>query len=76
MEIQINETINNKKKRGRPPKYSTEEERKRAIQKSKNKHITNKEWICNCCGGHNYTMACKWRHLRTKKHLKNSQSIN
>ena len=53
---------------GRPIKYFTEEDRKKAIQQSKNKYILNKEWRCTDCGNHNYTMAGKWRHLNTKKH--------
>ena len=60
----------------RPMKYFTEEERKQAIQQSKNKHILNKEWLCPECGDHNYTMAGKWRHLKTKKHVRNAQTIN
>ena len=60
----------------RPIKYFTEEERKQAIQQSKNKHISNKEWLCPECGDHNYTMAGKWRHHKTKKHMKNTQAIN
>ena len=61
---------------GRQKKYFTEEERKQAIQQSKNKHILNKEWSCLECGDHNYRMAGKWRHLKTKKHVRNGQTIN
>ena len=57
---------------GRPKKYFTEEERKQAIQKSKNKHLRNKEWICFVCGNHDYKLAGKWRHLKTNKQ-KNAQ---
>ena len=52
----------------RPRKYFTEEERKRAIQQSKNKHILNKEWRCSVCDNHDYKMAGKWRHLNSIKH--------
>ena len=44
---------------GRPTKYSTEEERKKAIQESRKKYISNKEWRCPQCGDFNYTMARK-----------------
>ena len=57
---------------GRPRKYFTEEDRKKAIQQSKNKHILNKEWRCEDCNNHNYTMAGKWRDLNTKKHKINA----
>ena len=53
---------------GRPIKYFTEEDRKKAIQQSKNKHILNKEWRCPVCDNHDYKMVGKWRHLNTKKH--------
>lgn len=55
---------------GRPIKYFTEEDRKKAIQQSKNKHILNKEWRCPVCDNHDYKMVGKWRHLNTKKHKK------
>ena len=35
--------------------------------------MLNKEWICPDCGDHNYMMAGKWNHLKTKKHMKNAQ---
>ena len=55
---------------GRPIKYFTEEDRKKAIQQSKNKHILNKEWRRPVCDNHDYKMVGKWRHLNTKKHKK------
>ena len=55
---------------GRPIKYFTEEDRKKAIQQSKNKHILNKEWRCPVYDNHDYKMVGKWRHLNTKKHKK------
>lgn len=60
---------------GRPIKYFTEEDRKKAIQQSKNKHILNKEWRCPVCDNHDYKMVGKWRHLNTKKHKKNMEGI-
>ena len=60
---------------GRPIKYLTEEERKRAIQQSKNKHILNKEWRCSACDNHDYKMAGKWKHLNSQKHKKNIEAI-
>ena len=56
-----------------PIKHFTEEDRKKAIKESKTKYMTNKEWICPDCGNHNYTMAGKWSHLNTKKHIRNSK---
>ena len=57
-----------KKPRGRPIKYFTEEERKDAIRQSKTRHMLNKEWICIVCDNHNYTLSGKCKHLYTKKH--------
>ena len=57
-----------KKPRGRPIKYFTEEERKDAIRQSKTQYMLNKEWICIVCDSHNYTLSGKCKHLHTKKH--------
>ena len=57
-----------KKPRGRPIKYFTEEERKDAIRQSKKRYMSNKEWICIVCDCHNYTLSGKCKHLRAKKH--------
>ena len=57
---------------GRPRKYFTEEERKQA----KTKCMLNKEWRCPVCHNHNYTLAGKWAHLKTKKHIENEQAVN
>ena len=57
-----------KKPRGRPIKYFTEEERKDAIRQSKTRYMLNKEWICIVCDCHNYTLSGKYKHLHTKKH--------
>ena len=68
---------NVKRGRGRPNgihtpiKYFTEEERKQAITQSKTKYMVNKEWCCDVCAGHNYTLAGKTKHLKTKKHKDN-----
>ena len=52
-------------------KYFTEEEKINAIRQSKNKYMVNKEWLCPECGNRNYTLAGKWTHLKSKKHIKN-----
>ena len=65
------ENQNVKKSCGRPAIYQTEEERKQAITRSKNKYMLNKEWLCPLCDNHNYTLAGKSTHLKTKKHKKN-----
>ena len=56
---------------GRPRKYSTEEERIKAYHQSKNKYMVNKQWLCPDCGNRNYSLAGKWTHLKSKKHIKN-----
>ena len=39
--------------------------------------MLNKEWYCDICNtGRNYTLAGKWCHLNTKKHIKNVHEIN
>ena len=66
---------NVKRGRGRPPKYSTEEERKDAMRKNKTAYMLEKEWYCNICNtGINYTLAGKHCHMKTKKHIKNNTS--
>ena len=59
-----------------PIKHFSEEDKKQAIKQSKTKYMLNKEWRCPTCNNHNYTLAGKWHHLKTKKHNKNTQSIN
>ena len=54
-----------------PIKHFTEEDRKKAITQSKTKYMLNKEWICPVCNNHNYTLAGKSLHIRTKKHKAN-----
>ena len=58
-------------KRGRKQKYNNDKDRKDAIKESKTKYMLNKEWICEACGGHNYTLAGKHIHMKTKKHIYN-----
>ena len=58
-----------------PIKYFTEEEKKNAIKNSKTKYMTNKEWYCDICGSHNYTLAGKWNHLKTNKHKMNCNKM-
>ena len=53
---------------GRPRKYFNEEERKQANRPTKAKCMLNKEWRCPACHNHNYTLAGKWTHLKTKRH--------
>ena len=57
---------------GRPKKYFSEEERKQANKPIKTKYMLNKEWLCPKCGNRNYTLAEKWSHLKTKKHMRNA----
>ena len=57
---------------GRPKKYFTEEDRIKAYHQSKNKYVVNKEWLCPDCGNRNYSLAGKWTHLQTKKHIRNA----
>ena len=57
---------------GRPIKYTNEEDRNNALTQSKTKYMLNKEWRCQACDDHNYTMAGKWSHMNTKKHIFNT----
>ena len=59
---------------GRPRKYFTKEERNEANRPTKTKYMLNKEWICPDCGNRDYSLAGKWSHLKTKKHMKNAQA--
>ena len=55
-------------------KYFNEEERKEAIKQNKTKYVLKKEWYCQICNNNkNYTLAGKSCHLKTKKHIKNSE---
>ena len=57
---------------GRKPKYNTEEDRKNANKESKTRYMLNKSWICEACDGHDYSLAGKHSHMRTKKHIYNT----
>ena len=57
---------------GRKQKYDTEEDRKNAIRESRTKYMLNKTWVCEVCGGHDYSLAGKHSHIRTRKHIFNS----
>ena len=61
---------------GRPRKYFTKEERNEANRPTKNKYMLNKPWICSVCGNKDYSLAGKWGHLKTKKHMRNAQAMN
>ena len=66
------ENQNVKRGRGRP-KVFTDEERKN----HKTTYMLNKEWYCDICKtGRNYTLAGKSCHLKTKKHIRNSNLNN
>ena len=61
---------NNNIKRGRPKVFTEDEQRKK-----KTKLMLKKEWCCDVCNNnHNYTLAGKWNHMKTKKHIKNSNA--
>ena len=57
---------------GRPIKYFTEEDRKVAYRESKTRYMLNKTWVCEVCNGHDYSLAGKWSHIRTRKHIYNT----
>ena len=64
------ENQNVKRGRGRPKKYSTEEER----IKNKTTYMLNRPWYCEICKtGRNYTLAGKHCHLNTMKHKLNNE---
>ena len=64
------------KSQKRKPKYSTDEERKYPITKSKTKYMMNKKWCCNVCNDYNYTLAGKHCHLKSMKHIRNATENN
>lgn len=50
----------------------SEEERIKRIRNSQNIY-KNKDWYCDICNdGHNYRIACKSSHVRSKRHLENA----
>ena len=63
-------------KRERPYKHFSEEDRKHAITQSKTKYMVNKEWMCPVCGNRDYSLAGKWTHIKTKKHVRNTGAMN
>ena len=66
------ENQNVKRGRGRP-RILTDAERKN----NKTLYMLNKEWYSDICkSGRNYTLAGKFCHLKTKKHIRNSNAIN
>ena len=68
---------NIKRGRGRPPKYSTEKERKDVMRRNKTAYMLERTWYCNICNtGINYTLAGKHCHLKTLKHIKNKNVIH
>ena len=56
---------------GRYQKYFCEDDKHNAIRRSKTKYMLNKSWICPVCE-HDYKLAGKWSHMKTKKHIKNT----
>ena len=58
------ENQNIKRGRGRPKVFTSEE-----LKQHKNTYMLNKEWYCNICR-RNYTLAGKFSHIKTKKHVK------
>ena len=56
---------------GRRLKYSNNEERRAAIKESKTRYMLNKPWKCPVCD-HDYSLAGKWSHMKTKKHIYNA----
>ena len=55
---------------GRPIKYDNEQDRLNAIKDSKTRYMLKKPWYCEACD-HDYTLAGKWSHIKTKKHIRN-----
>ena len=70
------------KKRGRPfgifkpYRYFNEWDRKNAIKDSKIAYMTKKPWFCSiCCNNKDYTLAGKFMHCKTRKHINETESI-
>ena len=64
------EKNNIKRGRGRP-RILTDEERKN----NKTKYMLNREWYCDVCKTErNYTLAGKSCHMKTNKHIRNSNA--
>ena len=58
-----------------PIKHFSDLDRKQAITQSKTKYMVNKEWLCPACGNRDYS-AGKWSHIKTKKHMRNTEAMN
>ena len=56
----------------RPKKYFTQEEKNKAMRRSRNKYMLKTKWICSFCDNRSYTLAGKWSHINTNKHKKNA----
>ena len=57
-------------------RYFTEEEKRNAIRNSKAKYMLNKKCFSDICkNNHDCKLAGKWTHLKSKKHIKYSESI-
>ena len=67
---ETNNIVQPKRGRGRPKKYFTEKERKRANNEYAKKCMESNPFYCDVCD-HTYHIASKSKHLRTKKHIKN-----
>lgn len=66
------ENSNIKRGRGRP-RILTDAQR----IENKSRYMLNKPWYCDICNtGHNYTLSGKFCHLKTKKHIRNSNSVD
>ena len=60
---------------GRPKIYHTDEARREAIKRSKNRYMLNTIWKCNICNNdHEYSLAGKTMHIKSKKHKKNAST--
>ena len=56
---------------GRRLKYDNDEDRQNAIRQSKTRYMLGKSWVCDVCE-HDYSLAGKHSHIRTKKHIYNT----
>ena len=57
---------------GRPIKYSNHADRQKAISESKTRYMLKTPWYCEFCyPTHNYSLAGKWSHCKSKKHITN-----
>ena len=55
---------------GRHKKYLNDEDRMEAIKESKTRYMLKTSWVCPECN-HDYTLAGKWSHCKTRKHIIN-----